>query len=69
MLLMKSWCGKMSLRVGMASAAVSGLLLLAACGGDSGTSALSDNGTSSSEEIQMVCFCLRLVAATAVLVL
>ena len=52
MLLMKSWCGKMSLRVGMASATVFGLLLLAACGGDSGTSALSDNGTSSSEEIQ-----------------
>ena len=52
MLLMKSWCGKMSLRAGMASATVFGLLLLAACGGDSGTSALSDNGTSSSEEIQ-----------------
>ena len=52
MLLMKSWCGKMSLRVGMASATVFGLLLLAACGGDSGTSASSDNGTSDSEEIQ-----------------
>ena len=52
MLLMKSWCGKMSLRVGMASATVFGLLLLAACGGDGGTSAPSDNGTSSSEEIQ-----------------
>ena len=52
MLLKNLWCGKMSLRVGMASATVFGLLLLAACGGDSGTSALSDNGTSSSEEIQ-----------------
>ena len=52
MLLMKSLCGKMSLRVGMASVAVSGLLLLAACGGDSGTSAPSDNETSDSEEIQ-----------------
>ena len=41
----------MSLRVGMAVATVSGLLLLAACGGDSGTSAPSDNGTSDSEEI------------------
>jgi len=52
MLLKNLWCGKMSLRVGMASATVFGLLLLAACGGDSGTSAPSDNGTSSSEEIQ-----------------
>ena len=51
MLLMKSWCGKMSLRGGVAAAAVSGLLLLAACGGDSGTSALNDNGTSGSEDI------------------
>ena len=57
MLLMKSWCGKMSLRVGMASATVFGLLLLAACGGDSGTSASSDNGTSSSEEIQSSSCC------------
>ncbi len=46
------WCGKMSLRGGVAVAAVSGLLLLAACGGDSGTSAPSDDGTSDSEEIQ-----------------
>ena len=52
MLLKNLWCGKMSLRVGMASATVFGLLLLAACGGDSGTSAPSDNGTSDSEEIQ-----------------
>ena len=52
MLLMKSWCGKMSLRVGMASATVFGLLLLAACGGDSGTSAPSNDGISDSEEIQ-----------------
>ena len=52
MLLKNLWCGKMSLRVGMASATVFGLLLLAACGGDSGTSAPSDNGASGSEEIQ-----------------
>ena len=52
MLLKNLWCEKIALRVGMASATVFGLLLLAACGGDSGTSALSDNGTSSSEEIQ-----------------
>ena len=52
MLLKNLWCGKMSLRVGMASATVFGLLLLAACGGDSGTSASSDNGASGSEEIQ-----------------
>ena len=47
MLLKKLWCGKMSLRGGVAAAAVSGLLLLAACGGDSGTSALVNNGSES----------------------
>ena len=52
MLLKNLWWGKMSLRGGVASATVFGLLLFAACGGDGGTSALSDNGISSSEEIQ-----------------
>ena len=52
MLLKNLWCGKKSMRGGVAAATVFGLLLLAACGGDSGTSAPSDNGTSSSEEIQ-----------------
>ncbi len=52
MLLKNLWCGKMSLRGNVIAAAVSGLLLLAACGGDSGTSAPNDNGTSDSEEIQ-----------------
>jgi len=45
-------CGKRSLRGGVAAAAITGLLLLVACGGDSGTSASSDDGISSSEEIQ-----------------
>jgi uncharacterized protein (TIGR02145 family) len=52
MLLMKSLCGKKSLRGFVAAAAVSGLLLLAACDEDSGTSVPNDNGTSDSEEIQ-----------------
>ena len=52
MLLKNLWCGKKSMRGGVAAATVFGLLLLAACGGDSGTSAPSDNGTSSSEGIQ-----------------
>ncbi len=37
---------------GVAAAAVFGLLLLAACGGDSGTSVPRDNGTSDLENIQ-----------------
>ena len=52
MLLKNLWCRWMSLRGGVAAAAVSGLLLLAACDEDSGTSAPNDNGISSSEEIQ-----------------
>ena len=52
MLLKHLWCRMMSLRGCVASATVFGLLLLAACGGDSGTSASSDNGASGSEEIQ-----------------
>lgn len=46
------WCGKTSLRGYVAVAVVSGLLLLAACGGDSGANAPSDDGISDSEEIQ-----------------
>ena len=46
------WCGKTSLRGYVAVAAVSSLLLLAACGGDSGTNAPSDDGISDSEKIQ-----------------
>lgn len=41
------WCGKMSLRGGVAAAAVSSVLMLVACGGDSGTSALVNNGSES----------------------
>ena len=52
MLLKNLWCGKMSLRGCVAAAAVSGMLLLAACGGDSGANAPSDKGTSDSEDIQ-----------------
>lgn len=52
MLLKNFWCGKMSLRRCVAVAAVSSLLVLAACGGDSGISAPSDDGASDSEEIQ-----------------
>ena len=52
MMLKNLWCGKMSLRGGVAVAAVSGLLLLAACDEDSGTSAPNDNGASDSEKIQ-----------------
>ena len=52
MSLMNSWCEKMFLRRCVAVAAVSSLLLLAACGGDSGTSVSSGYGTSDSEEIQ-----------------
>lgn len=51
MLLKNFWCGMMSLRGCVAVAAVSGLLLLAACDGDSGANAPSDNGTSDSEDI------------------
>ncbi len=52
MLLKNLWCEKMSLRGCVAAAAVSGMLVLAACGGDSGTSVSSGYGTSDSEEIQ-----------------
>ena len=52
MLLKNLWCGKMSLRGGVAAAAVSSVLILVACGGDSGTSASNNDGTSDSEEIQ-----------------
>ena len=52
MLLKNLWCGKMSLRGGVAAAAVSSVLMLVACGGDSGTSASNNDGTSDSEEIQ-----------------
>ena len=52
MLLKNLWCGKISLRGCVAAAAVSGMLLLAACGGDSGANAPSDKGTSDSEDIQ-----------------
>lgn len=41
------WCGKTSLRGGVAVVAVSSLLLLAACGGDSGANALVNNGSES----------------------
>jgi len=48
MLLKNLWCGMMSLRGCVVSAAVSGLLLLAACGGDSGTSVPINNESESS---------------------
>jgi uncharacterized protein (TIGR02145 family) len=53
MSLMKTLCdGKKLLRGSVAVAAISSALLLAACGGDSGTSAPSGNGLSDSEDIQ-----------------
>ena len=52
MLLKNLWCGKMSLRGGVAAVVVSSVLMLVACGGDSGTSASNNDGTSDSEEIQ-----------------
>ena len=67
MLLKNFWCGKMSLRGCVAVAAVSGLLLLAACGGDSGTSAPNDNGISSSEEIQSSSSSLKVESSSSVI--
>ena len=67
MMLKNLWCGKMSLRGGVAVAAVSGLLLLAACGEDSGTSAPNDNGISSSEEIQSSSSSLKVESSSSVI--
>lgn len=67
MLLKNLWCGKMSLRGGVAVATVSGLLLLAACDEDSGTNAPNDNGISSSEEIQSSSSCLKVESSSSVI--
>ena len=67
MLLKNFWCGKMSLRGGVAAATVSGLLLLAACDEDSGTSAPNDNGISSSEEIQSSSSSLKVESSSSVI--
>ena len=67
MLLKNLWCGKMSLRGCVAVAAVSGLLLLAACDEDSGTSAPKDNGISSSEEIQSSSSSLKVESSSSVI--
>jgi uncharacterized protein (TIGR02145 family) len=67
MLLKNLWCGKMSLRGCVVSAAVSGLLLLAACDEDSGTSAPNDNGISSSEEIQSSSSSLKVESSSSVI--
>lgn len=67
MLLKNLWWGKKSLRGGVAVAAVSGLLLLAACDQDSGTSAPNDNGISSSEEIQSSSSSLKVESSSSVI--
>ena len=67
MLLKNLWCGKMSLRGGVAVAAVSGLLLFAACDKDSGTSAPSGDGISSSEEIQSSSSSLKVESSSSVI--
>ena len=67
MLLKNLWCGKMSLRGCVVSAAVSGLLLLAACDEDSGTSAPNDNGISSFEEIQSSSSSLKVESSSSVI--
>lgn len=48
MSLMKSWCETIPLRGVVATAAISGLLFLVACGGDS-SSGSSDDGASDSD--------------------
>ena len=48
MSLMKSWCETIPLRGVVATAAISGLLFLVACGGDS-SSGPSDDGASDSD--------------------
>ena len=52
MSLMNFWCGNISLRGFVATAAISSVFLFAACGGDSGANAPSDNGASDSEKNQ-----------------
>lgn len=52
MSLMNFWCGNISLREFVATAAISSVFLFAACGDDNGTSASNNDGTSDSEEIQ-----------------